>query len=258
MGARTAQRTDHDCTSSLAPPRCPRSRPNRSRSRPAQRVNARPDLDRSTALPWKDRPAGLDGSMIGDAGFDPFGYSEFEQQTFLVGGKSIPNLAWYREAEIAHGRVSMLAVVGFFFPNFAHWPGNEQLGADVFANTNALEAAKQIPTAGWLQIIATIGFIEKFHIEKLMNGSAGTGDIGLGQRSDYNPFGFNYSDEEYEEKQLQELKHCRRAMLASAGLILQNAVSKVGISEQLGRAFTFPEFVAKSGEGLDKYFPAGI
>mmetsp|Transcript_45346 Transcript_45346/g.142175 ORF Transcript_45346/g.142175 Transcript_45346/m.142175 type:complete len:238 (+) Transcript_45346:344-1057(+) len=229
-----------------------------SPSPPSKLSMARPDQDRSVALPWVDRPEGLDGSLIGDVGFDPFGYTKFEQQSFLVGGKSIPNLAWYREAEIAHGRVSMLAVIGYFFPSFAHFPGNEQLGADVFANTNPLDAVKDIPLAGWIQVLLAIGLVEKFHIDKLLEGSAGTGDLGLGQKSNWNPFGFNYTPEQYEEKQLQELKHCRLAMLGATGLVLQNAFSKVGITDQLGVGFSIPDYVAKAGNGLDKYFVPGI
>jgi len=195
---------------------------------------------------------------VGDVGFDPFGYTDFEQQTFLVGGKSIPNILWYREAEIAHGRVAMLAALGYVFPNIAHFPGNEALGMDVFANMNPLEAVKTVPVAGWLQILVAIGFIEKYHIEKLLEGSAGTGDIGLGQKSSWNPFGFSYSEEEYAEKQLQELKNGRLAMIAAAAFILQNAAAKVGVVQQLSGAFSRPEFATVAGNGLDKYFVPGI
>lgn len=215
--------------------------------------------EKSVALPWSEKPANLDGSLVGDVGFDPFGYTDFPQQTFLVGGKSIPNILWYREAEIAHGRVAMLAALGYVFPNIVHFPGSESFGGvDAFANMNPLEAVKTVPSFGWVQIAIAIGFIEKFHIEKLLSGSAGTGDIGLGQKSSWNPFNFSYSEAEYAEKQLQELKNGRLAMVAIAAFVLQNAASKVGIVQQLGEAFTIPEFGATAGSGLDKYFIPGI
>ena len=60
--------------------------------------------DKSQALPFDKRPPSLDGSMIGDVGFDPAGFS--------IKG----DLKWLREAEIVHGRVAQLAVVGMLFP----------------------------------------------------------------------------------------------------------------------------------------------
>jgi Chlorophyll A-B binding protein len=51
----------------------------------------------SEALPFLLRPAALDGSMVGDVGFDPFGFA-----------KSKEDLMNYREAEIKHARLAML------------------------------------------------------------------------------------------------------------------------------------------------------
>lgn len=47
--------------------------------------------------------------MVGDFGFDPLGFSTTITE---LGG----DLNWVREAELMHGRQSMLAVVGFAFP----------------------------------------------------------------------------------------------------------------------------------------------
>jgi Chlorophyll A-B binding protein len=46
----------------------------------------------SQSLPFMERPAALDGSLAGDVGFDPVGFS-----------KSKDDLMRYREAEIKHG-----------------------------------------------------------------------------------------------------------------------------------------------------------
>ena len=62
---------------------------------------APPAYQASIALPFMPNPEALDGSMAGDVGFDPIGFSS----TF--------NLLWLREAEIKHGRVCMLAWTGF-------------------------------------------------------------------------------------------------------------------------------------------------
>jgi hypothetical protein len=52
------------------------------------------------AIPGTDRPKNLDGTMVGDIGFDPLGFSNWL------------DLNWAREAEIKHGRVAMLAATG--------------------------------------------------------------------------------------------------------------------------------------------------
>jgi hypothetical protein len=60
----------------------------------------------SLALPWAPVPEGLTnnpvGEYVGDVGFDPLGFAKNKRL-----------LPWYREAELAHGRVCMMAVLGF-------------------------------------------------------------------------------------------------------------------------------------------------
>lgn len=56
----------------------------------------------SQALPFMARPAALDGSMAGDAGFDPLGFA-----------KNSEDLMNYREAEIKHARLAMLVSLLF-------------------------------------------------------------------------------------------------------------------------------------------------
>ncbi len=60
-------------------------------------------MAKSKAMPFLEQPAALTGQYAGDAGFDPLGFSE---------NPHIP-LPWMREAEIKHGRVAMLAIVGW-------------------------------------------------------------------------------------------------------------------------------------------------
>ena len=79
--------------------------------------------------------------------------------------------------------------------------------------------------------------------------------MGLGQgEGRWNPFGFNYTEEEYFKKQTQEIKNGRLAMVAILGLLLQDSVTGKGIVEQLGGSFDMPEAVAKVGN----YFPDGL
>lgn len=61
-------------------------------------VVATPKLpQKSESLPFMARPAALDGSLVGDVGFDPLGFA-----------KTKDDLLNYREAEIKHARLAML------------------------------------------------------------------------------------------------------------------------------------------------------
>ena len=59
-------------------------------------------VEKSAALPFMDAPDKLDGSLVGDVGFDPLGLSNL-----------LWPVSWMREAELKHGRVCMLGVVGW-------------------------------------------------------------------------------------------------------------------------------------------------
>lgn len=216
----------------------------------------------SKALPYGLGPDTLDGSMIGDVGFDPVGFSGANVQTLFdskrVGGDTMSNLGWLREAEITHGRIAQLAVLGFIWPAyFGGWPGNEWTGVDAYSNPNPLEAFTQVPFDALAQIVLAMSLIEFYRVSLIekQGASRQPGDLNLGQgEGRYNPFNLNYSPEEYEEKQLQELKHCRLAMVGAAGLYYQCINSGTDIATQLGNALVTPGYVSKAGY----FFPDGI
>ena len=142
----------------------------------------------------------------------------------------------------------MMAVVGFF------WPG-------LFGTFFDMKQADINDSSA--NIFATIllgvhlGFVEQSRIENLRNRGKGyiPGDYNLGQgEGRYNPFGFNYTPEEYKEKQLQELKNGRLAMLAAGGLFHQAQNSGMSIVDQLSSALSSPEYYAKAGY----FLPEGI
>lgn len=209
--------------------------------------------EKSKALPFDKYPVGLDGTLPGDVGFDPAGFAANPPKTWLIGGEG-NSLKWYQEAEIVHSRVAMLAVVGWITPEFFHLPGNEDVGVNAFAETNPFKALSTVPASGLWQISAAIFAIEFFRIKNVIRGDREAGDLGLGQKGTINPFGFNYSDEEYFAMQTREIKNGRLAMVAIIGMFLQCAVTGEGVISQLGGAFTGPAAVAKAGY----YFPEGI
>lgn len=224
---------------------------------PSARASSRSALrmmdDRSQALPMDKRPPALDGTLPGDVGFDPAGFTNNPPRKYFYGGGE-RSLKWFQEAEIVHGRVAMIAALGWVFPSIYHWPGNAEVGLDAYANTNPLLAYSQVPQAAVLQIIAAVSVIEHFRIARVIRGDAPAGDLGLGQgEGRWNPFGFKYSDEEYREKQVQEIKNGRLAMVAIIGLISQASVTGQGIVDQLGGGLATPDAVSKAG-----YFIPGV
>jgi len=173
----------------------------------------------------------------------------------LFGGNA-PNdgLLWYREAELMHGRICMVAVVGFIAPGFGTFGGNEW--TDSFGYTNPLEAINGAPSASLFQIFAFMSAMELRRVSIILEDGPNyvAGNAQRWGQGGFNPFGFDYTPEEYAEKQLQEIKHARLAMVGLLGLIFQANASGVGVVEQLSAAFVYPDYVAKAGY----FFPEGI
>jgi light-harvesting complex I chlorophyll a/b binding protein 1 len=213
----------------------------------------------SIALPFAKAPASLDGSLLGDVGFDPLGFSTTPVGPYFLDRDNAPSgLTWYREAELIHGRIAQVAVVGFIAPGlFGTLPGNEWTGLDAYSYTNPLEAFSKVPGLALLQIFLFMSFLEfrRLRIIQEEGSNYQAGDLRIGQgEGRWNPFGLNYSPAQYEEKKLQELKHCRLAMVGIFGLWAQALSSGKSVVEQLGAGLTTPDYVAKSGY----FFPDGI
>ena len=156
---------------------------------------------------------------MGPAGdFDPAG--------FLV-DKSELEVFRYREAELTHGRVSMLAALGFLVQEKFH----PLFSAD---GGPAIDQIPQLPIWLWGVMLAGIGSAEQLRIAKgwakvdPVTGKAPTalrdgytpGDLG------FDPLGLAPADPaEFRLMQEKELSHCRLAMIAAAGFLAQEAVS---------------------------------
>eukprot|EP00536_Pseudo-nitzschia_multiseries_P003641 jgi/Psemu1/236854/estExt_Genewise1.C_570035 len=63
----------------------------------------------SASLPFLKRPEMLDGTLPGDRGFDPFNFASDPAA-----------LTWYRDSEIKHARLAMLAAVGWPLAELSH------------------------------------------------------------------------------------------------------------------------------------------
>lgn len=214
----------------------------------------------SEALPFAKNPCPdtLDGSLPGDVGFDPVGFSTADIVSVFdkknVGGDTMSDVYWLREAELTHGRIAQLAVVGFIWPAlYGSWPGNEATNFDF---PNPVEALDNVPGAAVIQIVAAMSWVELRRVSLIQEQGASRvpGDLGIGQYGTWNPLELNFDDEKYAEIQLQEIKHCRLGMLGALGLWLQACNSGTDVVSQLGSAFAYPEYSAKAGY----FLPAGI
>merc|ERR1712038_220617 len=171
---------------------------------------------------------GLPGALAPVGFFNPLGLAE----------KATPaTLKRYREAELAHGRVSMLAVIGFLV-------GEKVEGSsflfDASISGPAITHITQVPDGFWAVIIAFIGAYEASRAEA---GWVDPSDCPVDQPGllldDYepgdlkfDPLGLKPEDpEELEIMQTKELQHGRLAMLAAAGFLAQEAVDGKGIIE---------------------------
>jgi hypothetical protein len=210
----------------------------------------------SVALPFQRAPPTIGtGELTGDFGFDPLYFSQINISEYFAGlssgWKELSNLQVYREAELMHGRIAQLAVVGFIWPGlFGTIPGYA-------AETNPLLAPDAVGPVALGQVFLFMSILEWKRIGYIREEGASyiPGDLRLGQgEGRFNPFNLDYTPEQYEEKKLQELKHCRLAMIAIAGLWLQATNSGEGVIDQLSAAFSVPEYYGKAGY----FLPEGI
>jgi len=152
------------------------------------------------------------GDEASSVNFDPLKFAERYPE----------RLPWYREAELKHGRVAMLATVGFIVPEIFRVPG---AAFTKEAIPNVIDAHDALPGAMQLIIVA-VGFIEVCTIPALQE--LGKYDRAPGDYS-FDPFGlFPKSVEKQREMQLKELKNGRLAMISIGGMVVGSAVSGHG------------------------------
>jgi hypothetical protein len=174
-----------------------------------------------TDLPGIIAPTGL---------FDPLGLAEKANEN---------TLKRYREAEITHGRVAMLAVLGFLAGEAVE--GSSFLW-DASVSGPAITHLSQVPPVFWALLTIGIGAAEQRRAEI---GWVDPKDVPVDQpgllRKDYTPgdIGFDplklkpSDPAAFNELATKELQNGRLAMLAAAGFIAQEMVNGKGILENL-------------------------
>merc|ERR1712115_321105 len=180
--------------------------------------------------------AGLPGAIAPLGEFDPLGFSK---------GLPVQEIKRFREAEVTHGRVAMLATVGYLVAENFHPLFNGMI--DGPANTHLTQVQQEAPfffaflastiaiaelgraLIGWEFPIDAIrknsemmkeeNFEGKTWFSKL-NDDYYPGDI------NFDPLGLKPSDpKEFAEMQTKELQNGRLAMLAAMGMIVQEQVT---------------------------------
>jgi len=159
--------------------------------------------------------------MVGNKGFDPLGFA-----------KDLPGLDTYREAEIKHGRLAMLAAIG--------WPASERLQpyfAKLIGAPNLLASGAKAPSLlnGGLEninpiffagILAFTAFVETETLTAIkVKENRIPGDLG------FDPLGFSKGQTEDVKRDyaLKELQNGRLAMLGIVGYVAEEFVTKFSV-----------------------------
>jgi len=170
-------------------------------------------------------------------GFDPAGLAQkFDRATMLR----------CREAEIKHGRVSMLAVLGFFVSEEFH-PIEDLVDNGVpvpadFASQATWETPAERPLL--IAFLVAVAVAEATSIRKTWDMSFENRgrireDVLLGGYLPYGPWApGNTSPEKFEKRQLAELNNGRLAMIGIAGIVAQEFVSRTFIDAELISGFS--------------------
>jgi len=149
--------------------------------------------------------------------YDPLG---------LLDGASQERFDRLRYVEIKHGRVSMLAFLGFI-TNYAgiRLGGDIDLSGTSFASIpSGYGALAAVPKGGWGQIIALV-----FVLEFVMRDQTGEGEFPGDFRSGAIDFGWDTFDEEEKlSKRAIELNNGRAAMLGILGLMVHEQLGNLG------------------------------
>ena len=172
-------------------------------------------------IPGAIEPTGL---------FDPLGFAEKADEA---------TLKRYREAELTHGRVAMLASVGFLV--------GEAVESKTFIFNGevtgpAITHLAQVNPTFWLILgvgiaraeldRAKIGWVEPENVPVAKPGLLR--DDYIPGNLDFDPLGLKPEDPEaFFEMQTKDLQNGRLAMLAAAGFLAQELVDGKGILEHL-------------------------
>jgi len=170
----------------------------------------------------------IEGGMYGaiapfEDGLDPFGFSNTDEMT----------LKRYREAELAHGRVSMLAALGFLV-------GEQVEGSSFLFDSQvtgpAIDHFQQVPEKFWIGLLAFIAICETTRVQRGW-AAPGASDKLFQLKDDYTPGDLDFdplklkpTDEaKLLDYKIKELNNGRLAMISISGMVAQELVNGINI-----------------------------
>merc|ERR1719316_1281640 len=128
-----------------------------------------------------------------------------------------------REVEIKHGRVSMLACIGYIVPEDFRWPGmlSPSEGISFTDVPNGLGPLSKVPVAGWAQIFAFAGSVEL----GLFKPTGEPGNYGQGFLGALGILGSIQETGLRKKKLGAEISNGRLAMFAIIGMFFQDGLT---------------------------------
>jgi len=172
-----------------------------------------PTFGKKTAVKQTSSAEDLPGAFPPLGFWDPAGFS-----TDISEGR----LAYYREAELKHGRVCMLASLGLFTAERYHPLFGGAIDVNGWETLKAVELTYFWPAllalSGGVELIQGFSRFEMDGKEKVLKEGLVAGDIG------YDPLGLKDTFSEEDDIEGKELAHARLAMISTLGIILQEIV----------------------------------
>jgi len=131
-----------------------------------------------------------------------------------------------RESELKHGRIAMIATMGYITPEYFKFPGflAPHLGLKFTDVPNGLAALSKVPQAGWAQYVFFVGLLEvgflKQEPDRAPGDFANGGTLGVPNAS-----GPIENEEARKRKLNSELANGRLAMMAIIGMFFQDGLT---------------------------------
>ncbi|KAJ1458928.1 fucoxanthin chlorophyll a/c protein, LI818 clade [Pelagophyceae sp. CCMP2097] len=180
---------------------------------------------------------GLPGTLAPVGDFDPLGLTE---------GRSLEAIKKFREAELQHGRVAMLASVGLLVTEepIEFHPFFEAYNHDIGPAIRHLDEVRAIAPTFLEGLVFAFAFAELNRATIGWNAPAGKTDEAYTLRADYYPGDIGFDPlglkpdtaEKFEKMHTKELQNGRLAMIGAAGMVAQELVNGKEIFVNLGVA----------------------
>ena len=185
------------------------------------------NVDMSASLPFVPRPSHLTGELPGDVGFDPLG----------LASSGADSLDFQRRAELKHGRLAMLAAVGWPLSELFQqaWSSTTNGGQQPHLEPSLLNVGDRVPSVlnGGLDKVSPLFWVGALAFGSVIEVFAnyykrqGEEDALL-----FDPLGLYPSNNDQGQQEFvktSETFHGRLAMLAIVGYAMQEFATQVGV-----------------------------